>query len=77
MRKGTTRDILQKIVFLAWIDSSMFADSESNGASFMKNLMILITSQVMIIFMHLDRHIHFSENVHFLNKIYINLYAPK
>ena len=52
--------IFYKIEFLAWIDSSMYV--ESNGASFMKNY---FTSRVMTIFMHSGRYIRFSENAHF------------
>ena len=37
--------------------------TESNGASFMKN--IFITSGVMTIFMQLGRYIRFMENAHF------------
>ena len=45
----------KKIEFLAWIDSSMCA--ESSGASFMKNIHHKWSYDH---FMHLGRYIHFS-----------------
>ena len=63
---------LIKIEFLAWIDSSMCA--ESNGTSFMKKY---FTSRVITIkfFMHSGRYSFFGKCASLI-EIYINLYAP-